>query len=313
MCTDEEITITAYTPRVDALKRLGAITLQVALKNGADLTLQSWVDCDDRPVDDTLRKAPGTSTQRDNFFNPDNNFLDPEPQVCTVFTQGCTDPALPNTQVAVIYTAPDGTPTVRYVTTDANGCYLDLLPTDAAGLWETQAVLEEQDCRAEAATPTESVYVSTDRFDRSRLLYFARFGPNFPLGNFNKVYDPGFSISGGFSYLITPRFSLGGLVGFHQFYSPVQNQHFVQLALNSKYILADYGDKVAFLQASGGYYRARFGSDAFGFSVGMGLAWKIHSKLALDLGLNYHLVNLSQDEFGRATFLTIPSGFIWDF
>ncbi|MES9842374.1 MAG: hypothetical protein ABW134_17625 [Candidatus Thiodiazotropha endolucinida] len=69
------------------------------------------------------------------------------------------DPALPNTQVAVVYTAPDGTTQVHYVTTDEHGCYVDTLSVAEPGRWETEVVLEEDDCREGAAAPTGTVEV----------------------------------------------------------------------------------------------------------------------------------------------------------
>jgi hypothetical protein len=74
-------------------------------------------------------------------------------------TEGCTDPALPNTQVALVYTAPDGTKEVRYVTTDEHGCYLDTVTVPDDGLWGVQAVIEPTDCREGAESPTATVDV----------------------------------------------------------------------------------------------------------------------------------------------------------
>jgi hypothetical protein len=72
---------------------------------------------------------------------------------CEMTTQGCTMPPQPNTQVAVVYTAPDGTKQVRYVNTDENGCYSDIVTVANPTLWGTQVVLEETDCREEERTP----------------------------------------------------------------------------------------------------------------------------------------------------------------
>jgi len=42
---------------------------------------------------------------------------DGETRPARIYTQGCTDPGLPNTEVDILYTAPDGTNTIRKVNT----------------------------------------------------------------------------------------------------------------------------------------------------------------------------------------------------
>ena len=143
LCTSEEITISAFTPRVDTLKRLGAITLQTALKNSADISLESWIQC-------------GKTNEKTHAAYSVNN------ERCVIHAKGCTDPILKNTQIAVVYTDNDGNSQVRYVTTDENGCYYDMQSADGSALWEVQAVLEETDCRAEAKTPKETLLVKED-------------------------------------------------------------------------------------------------------------------------------------------------------
>lgn len=136
ICSRELITINAYAPRVDTLKRLGGITLNIGLKNPLAVTANTRRDCG--RLDQKYRQIAGVAQSR---------------TACAIVTEGCTDPALPGAQVAVIYTLPDGTKQVHYVTTDSNGCYLAVLPVAAAGLWQTQVVIEETDCREEASTP----------------------------------------------------------------------------------------------------------------------------------------------------------------
>jgi hypothetical protein len=148
VCSREQITLTAYTPRVDTLKRLGGITLQIALKNPATVTAESTVDCGRR---DVMKDTYLTGHQMPAAWT--------DPQTCVLRTEGCTDPALPNTQVALVYTAPDGTKEVRYVTTDEHGCYLDTVTVPDDGLWGVQAVIEPTDCREGAESPTATVDV----------------------------------------------------------------------------------------------------------------------------------------------------------
>jgi hypothetical protein len=130
-CSDEQVTVTAYAPRVDTLKQIGAITLAVSLKFPATITHDSWGDC------------PCNCSGADNA----------SPAKCNVVTRGCTNPKLPNTQIAVTYTKPDGTTAVKYVMTDANGCYADVFPVDGAGgAWQTSVSLEPTACRDGAAS-----------------------------------------------------------------------------------------------------------------------------------------------------------------
>jgi hypothetical protein len=142
VCSREEITVNAYTPRVDTLKQLGGITLNVGLKNPLTVTANTRMQCG--AIDGKYGKQRLTHD------------MDRQ-TACAIYTEGCTEPGLPNTQVAIVYTAPDGSKQVRYVTTDENGCYLDMLPVTDSGLWQTQVVVEETDCREEAKTDPVSV------------------------------------------------------------------------------------------------------------------------------------------------------------
>lgn len=143
LCSREQVTVTAYTPQVDSLKRLGAITLQIGLKNSASISAKSWSECGQADPKASAR------LKYDSVFS----------RACTIHTKACTDPAEPNAQVAVIYTAPDGTKQVRYVTTDENGCIVDIITVGAPELWKTEVVLEGTDCRDEASSPPQIVVV----------------------------------------------------------------------------------------------------------------------------------------------------------
>lgn len=136
LCSRQEITLQAFAPRIDTLKRVGGITLAVSLKNDASINHESWTDCS--------CVCPKQKNKE-----------------CHIYTQACTDPLLPNTRVAVIYTGPDDTTRVQYVTTDERGCFSDVLHTDfQAGQWETTVVLEETECRDEAISGPEVIVVT---------------------------------------------------------------------------------------------------------------------------------------------------------
>jgi hypothetical protein len=70
---------------------------------------------------------------------------------------------------------------------------------------------------------------------------------NFPLGNFNNDYDPGFSLNIGAERSIRSDLSMVGLIGFHQFYSPTKNQHLVQASLNTKFVFARFTERFAYV------------------------------------------------------------------
>lgn len=145
VCSKEVVTVSAFTPRVDTLKELGGITLQIGLKNPASVNAETWVQCGQADPKSTALLARET-----------RSFA---AQECHIHTQGCTDPALPNTQVAIVYTSPEGSTEVRYVTTDENGCFIDTVTAPDGGRWETEVVIEGDDCREDASAPPASVDV----------------------------------------------------------------------------------------------------------------------------------------------------------
>jgi hypothetical protein len=190
---------------------------------------------------------------------------------------------------------------------------MDMLVADSPGLWETQAVLEETDCRAETRTPEQRIDVGvTGGFER-KSKYFLNFGPNFPLGELNDIYDPGFSLNIGLDRALSPDVSVVGLVGFHQFYSPIQNLHFVQGSLNLKYTYFRWSDKFAYIQGGAGFYIPSQGNTALGANIGTGLTWVITPRLGLDLHIAYHFVKYSFGGLNTASFIPIQMGIIWTY
>ncbi len=387
LCSVELITISAYTPRVDTLKLLGAITLQVALKNGVDITKKSWVDCgrrddkdDNRDYDDSgqyttralTHRTPGADSgavgSEDRVYELDREagqvtFGDgvrgSRPQTnqatnlttgynqgvgltthvprgrCVIYTQGCTDPALPNTKIAIIYTAPDGTKQVRYVMTDENGCYLDMLTIGEPGIWQTQVVLEEDDCRAESKTPKTPVIVGIPGGDLGDFergwRYSIHMGPNYPLPNFSDVYDPGCSFNAAIERSLFSNLSVVAIFGFHRFFP---DMHFIQTSGNLKFTFLRWGTRSAYVNAGGGLYVPKNDSQVSGYNAGAGLTWALTPRLGLDFNFDYHFVNYSNDElseeldtyvgrdidekpdrsvFDRSVFLDMQMGLIFKF
>ncbi len=307
LCSEELITLTAYTPWEDALTRLGAISLQLELKNpGADIYMDSWAECgQERAIKDCTKVDRKQITYTDEVNYPKNT--------CIIYSQGCTDPGLPNTEIAVIYTDQDGNKQVHYVMTDENGCFSDMLAVSESGNWEVQSVIEEQNCLAGSSSAKVPVDVSHDIFDDSGILYCVNFGPNFPTGEFNDVYDPGFSLGLGIEKSLNAQLAINLQMGHHQFYSPVQNQHFTQLGFNMKYKYYSSPSRYLFMRVGGGYYVPRYGTNTWGINAGIGIAWIINSKMIINLGFDYYYLDHSLDKYKNAMFLTVPTGITWIF
>jgi hypothetical protein len=198
--------------------------------------------------------------------------------------------------------------------TDENGCYVDMIGAGEPGAWETQAVLPETDCQAGGRTPPQTVVVDGGGAGpefTGPWRYFTAFGPNFPIGEFNELYDPGFSLNIGVERSIGSKLSLVALVGFHQFYSPDQNQHLVQASVNAKFVFFGIPERYAYVNAGPGIYKPRYGSTSWGANIGAGMTWVITPRLGIDLNMDYHIVNVSEREMKRATFADIQMGIVW--
>jgi len=296
LCSHEQVTISAFVPQVDALTRLGAITLQIGLMNSGSIEQKSWVDCEGK---DTLKSKEMKTTHTTHVQIRD----------CVIYSQGCTEPKLPNTEIAVVYTAPDGTKAVHYVTTDENGCYNDMISSGTAGTWQTQAFLPESDCKAGDQTEPQSVVVKTPSFT-GPWRFFICFGPNFPLGQFNSQHNPGFSLNFGAERRIVPNTFLSIIAGFHQFYG-LTKEHFIQTSVNAKYVYQDMPKWYAYANAGAGAYKAQNGNTVMGYNVGTGMTWKVSHNFGIDLNADYHLLNLSSGANFEGSFVDLQLGIVW--
>ena len=268
-------------------------------RNGANVSIKSAVDCTGRetkPLSALTAETAHVATQ------------------CTISTQGCTDPRLPNQRIAVIYTDPGGTPQVHYVNTDGNGCYSDTITVPTGGVWETQAVLEETDCRAEGRSPAQpaSSQGTPGSYPRNWRSFVA-FGPNFPVGDLSQLFDPGFSLSFGAERTLPHDVSLVAVFGVHQFYSTAQNRHVLQAGLNLKYAVFHWPDKFAYLQGGASWYRPQGGSNGGGANVGAGLQWTLAPKFALDLHGDYHRFQSSIGRLESGSFVAVQLGLVWSY
>lgn len=135
-CSEEQVTLTAWAPRIDTLKQVGGVTLAVGLKNPLNVQHKSWSDCDCNCSREDRRQ-------------------------CRIYTQGCTSPASPNTSLTVHYMAPDGTTQERVVQTDAQGCFADIIQGDVLGPWQTTVDIAETQCVEGARSGPLTLVVDT--------------------------------------------------------------------------------------------------------------------------------------------------------
>ncbi|MDP4262876.1 MAG: outer membrane beta-barrel protein [Bacteroidota bacterium] len=69
----------------------------------------------------------------------------------TIYTNGCTNPAQPNTTITLMYQDPAGNPIFKQVITDASGCYTDQHVVIEGGDWKTTAIFNGDGCFAPAS------------------------------------------------------------------------------------------------------------------------------------------------------------------
>ncbi len=276
LCTGENVTLTAYAPRVDTLKRLGGLTLATHLKNAASVTASTRLDC----------------PQGRDKVAPDSVFVE-KGRFCRLVTRGCTDPALPNTQVAVVYTAPDGSIQVRYVTTDAAGCFEDLVTAAVPGLWQTEVVLEEEDCRAGDRTGRRPIFVPP--FGAGGLRYLGVFtGGNWPMGSMKDDYDPSFTFFAQGEWSVHPRWRLGVQIGFHEFDAEpalgIDNLGVTNVSAIARFQAAAGGTVRPFVIGGIGGYESDGHWDP-GYQLGVGFEVPLSSAVSLASGVAGHAVD----------------------
>lgn len=291
LCTREEITLTAYTPRVDTLKRIGTgISLAVELKSPAALTVETLVQCDQRPI-----RLSEDSGGFDLAF-------------CRLETRGCTDPGLPNTEVAIVYTRPDGSTAVRYVTTDEAGCFVDLQPGEAPGLWQVGAVLEEEDCRAGARTPVNPVFVPLGFGRFRRLGVFT--GGNWPADDLDD-HSAAFMFAAQLEWPLTSSASLGVQVGYHAFdaHPPagVDNLGFTNLSAVARWVGAGTVLRPFAQVGIGGYHESGVWDP--GFQLGGGIEVPVTQAVSLASGITAHRVNRNAKDGTDPTWVDAYLGF----
>jgi hypothetical protein len=130
----------------------------------------------------------------------------------------------------------------------------------------------------------------------------AHFGYALPAGNFNLLYDPGFSYGGDLEILLNNSFSLEALFGYHTFKSDIlPGTHWLNISGNLKCFL-DTRRIRPFVNGGGGIYKTE--NDAtfyFGFNVGGGIAFQAKPTFYIETAYNYHNVSVNGDNIVFST------------
>ncbi|HEY6806329.1 MAG TPA: VWA domain-containing protein [Pyrinomonadaceae bacterium] len=163
------------------------------------------------------------------------------------------------------------------VDTDGDG-KPDFLDTDS----DNDGLPDSQDPDRTQASPT----------NRALWLSF-HLGHNFPLGSFRNAYNSGPSVTADVEYQFHRNYSVYGMLGYHYFNSKsflVQDLTYTNVSLNLRRYFP-VSTWQGYIQAGPGLYHPNFGANRFGFNVGAGLDFPVTSKLAIELGTDWHFVN----------------------
>jgi hypothetical protein len=290
LCSREQVTLTTWAPRVDTLKRVGGgITLAVELKSPAAVDAATRLDCKAQGFAAAVRGAS-----------------------CSLVTQGCTVPGLPNTQVAIVYTAPDGSTSVRYVTTDAAGCYVDVQPGAAPGLWQAHVELPEEDCRVGDRTKDTPVFVPPNiAVARSRYLGVFT-GGNWPIADLDD-HSASFMTAAQLEFEVSSQLRVGVQLGHHAFDAEpptaVSNLGFTNVSAIGRWRGPGAALK-GYLVAGLGGYRSATGWDV-GFQAGLGLEVPLTGDVSLATGITAHLVDRGAEAGVRPRWIDGYLGFVF--
>jgi|HubBroStandDraft_3_1064219.scaffolds.fasta_scaffold00913_2 hypothetical protein len=140
----------------------------------------------------------------------------------------------------------------------------------------------------------------------SRLRLFLDLGPNFPHGDFGKIFDSRVSVNAGLERFVAPNTSLEGILGYHSFKSVfVGNAHIWQLSANVKQYFGT-GPLHFFLNGGVGAYRFDPGSTTkFGGNAGTGLLYDLSADWGVEGVYNFHAISTSGS---RTQFSTLQVG-----
>jgi len=292
VCTSESIQITSWTPRGDTIIPVGGGIVQVDLRRPVVLTLDAGIEgC--RGKDRKLLAEAITIVD-----------------CYRITARGCTDPPQPNQEIIVKFTDPNGNPIYHTVMTDEHGCFEDFIVNAQGGIWQVEAEYPGDDCDGPADSPTGTVLVPPRvPTPVPGLWYSFHLGINFPTGSFSNSYDPGPSLTFDLEYRFLDNISLLALIGFHYFHGKDNDLYWRNLSVNLKMYFPLLGWRW-YINGGGGIYYPNIGSNKAGINLGTGLNFPIDQRLSLDIGADYHIVDLGGN---NRYFIDIKMGIIFRF
>jgi len=225
----------------------------------------------------------------------------------TYHVHGCTFPAQPNTEIAIEYTDPFGQTHVTFAQTDASGCFDKTLTFPTNGNWTVRAYFPGSQCKA----PTESepipvVVTGTGAGGspgkRGPVYFGALTGGNWPVGNVQRFFDPGFMFAVQTEYQATSNVRLGLQLGYHQFAQEPANSPDNLGVTNLSGLVrvtAPTPNYRVFLMAGPGAYRVN-SSWKPGAQFGGGFEVQAASGVLLSVGTAFHVTGTPpQTDIGK--------------
>jgi hypothetical protein len=144
-----------------------------------------------------------------------------------------------------------------------------------------------------------------------RFAIFGDVGVAVPHGDFSTFTDPGLSVDAGLEYMITPRFSAEGFLGYHRFSNVfIGHTNLYQVSGNAKFYLVDESSRVRpFIQGGVGDYVTDSGTSHFGGNVGGGVLFEVTRKFGVQ-GRYFYNVFSAGSNF---RYSTVMGGARWRF
>jgi hypothetical protein len=132
--------------------------------------------------------------------------------------------------------------------------------------------------------------------DHGRTPWFSfHLGHSFPLGSFRKEFDSGPSVTVDVEFPFRKNLSIYSMFGYHYFHAPVAGSPNLSIKNFSLNLRAYFpvGSWQGFVQAGPGAYFQNPGANSFGYNVGTGLNFPVLPKLAIELGVDFHHLDLA--------------------
>lgn len=212
--------------------------------------------------------------------------------------EGCTAPAKPNSEIALIVRDVFGHDSVVFSTTDASGCFHQFVLGPPVGPWSVRPYFKGDDCNAPTEGEPREVIPRDGGFGGEgkgegrgvrEMGVFA--GGNWPTGATRDKLDPGFLYGIDFLFGLSSSFRLGVQGAYHQFDETdggAANLGITDLAVVAN-VRRPWGPYRVFLAGGPGWYRFAGGWHT-GLQLGAGLEIPIAGSTYLTTGATAHAV-----------------------